>query len=276
MSKFTTTPTSTTHALRLPPVLPSHEGKRYLVTGAARGLGKAVAELLTAQGAIVWAVDILDDELARTAAELGLGDRHGRIDVGDEESIAAAVAAARAGLGGFDGLVNVAGIVLHADPLEVSWADWRRLTDVNVVGSYELSRLVAKAMIEDGVHGAIVNTASEAGKVGHIDSLAYSASKAAVISMTRMLSEALAEHDINVNCVCPGGLPTAMLREVADAYSEIVGEDAESIFGKMVATQLGRHTSLEEVAGVYSFLLSDAAYVVRGQAVNADAGGTPY
>ena len=275
MSKFTTIEQPEPHPLHLPPVLPSHDGKRYLVTGAARGLGKAVASLLTAQGASVWGVDILEAELALTAEELGLAGS-GRIDVGDEQSIAAAIATARSGLGGFDGVVNIAGIVIHADPLEISWSDWRRLVDINLLGTYEVSRLVAKAMIEDGVRGAIVNTASEAGKVGHADSLAYSATKAAVISQTRVLSESLAQHDINVNCVCPGGLPTAMLREVADAYSEIVGEDAEAIFGKMVATQLGRHTSLEEVASVYSFLLSDAAYVIRGQAVNADAGGTPY
>jgi len=275
MSKFNTIEQPEPHPLHLPPVLPSHAGKRYLVTGAARGLGKAVAALLTAQGASVWGVDILEAELALTADEFGLAGS-GRIDVGDEQSIAAAVTTARTGLGGFDGVVNIAGIVIHADPLEISWSDWRRLVDINLLGTYEVSRLVAKAMIEDGVRGAIVNTASEAGKVGHADSLAYSATKAAVISQTRVLSESLAQHDINVNCVCPGGLPTAMLREVADAYSEIVGEDAEAIFGKMVATQLGRHTSLEEVASVYSFLLSDAAYVIRGQAVNADAGGTPY
>lgn len=275
MSKFSTIDSSGVHPLRLPPVLPSHTGRRYLVTGAARGLGKAVAALLSAQGASVWAVDILEDDLAATAAELGLAG-HGRIDVADEQSIADAVDAARAGLGGFDGVVNIAGIVLHADPLEISWSDWRRLVDINLIGTYEVSRRGAKAMIEDGVRGAIVNTASEAGKVGHADSLAYSATKAAVISQTRVLSESLARYDINVNCVCPGGLPTAMLREVADAYSEIVGEDAASIFDKMIATQLGRHTALEEVAAVYSFLLSDAAYVIRGQAVNADAGGTPY
>ena len=113
------------HPLHLPPVLPSHAGKRYLVTGAARGLGKAVAALLTAQGASVWGVDILEAELALTAEELGLAGS-GRIDVGDEQSIAAAIATARTGLGGFDGVVNIAGIVIHADPpgsLEAYWQE---------------------------------------------------------------------------------------------------------------------------------------------------------
>lgn len=92
-----------------------------------------------------------------------------------------------------------------------------------------------------------------------------------------MLSEALARHDINVNCVCPGGLPTAMLREVAETYAGIVqNPDVDEVFAQLISSQLQRHTSLEEVAQVYSFLLSDAANTVRGQAINADGGDTPY
>ena len=125
-----------------------------------------------------------------------------------------------------DGLVNCAAIVLHADPLEISWDDWRRQFEINLFGAYEASRLVAKSMIAAGTRGAIVSIASEAGKKGHVESLAYSASKAGLISMTRMLSEALAAHDINVNCVCPGGVATPMLREVSEAYSQVTGEGA--------------------------------------------------
>ena len=124
----------------------------------------------------------------------------------------------RRGSAGIDGLVNCAAIVVHADPLETSWADWERIFRVNLFGAYEASRLVAKSMIASGARGAIVSVASEAGKKGHMESLAYSASKAALINMTRVSSAALAPHDINVNCVCPGGVATDMLREVAVAY----------------------------------------------------------
>lgn len=276
MSRFATMLGRRPLPLRLPVALPVHQGRRFLVTGAARGLGRAVAELLLQQGARVWLADILEPELAATAAELGVGDDWCRLDAADPASIAATVAAARAGLGGFDGAVNIAGIAPHADPLRIPWADWQRIFAVNVAGSYEVARLVALAIIEDGGHGAIVNTASEAGKVGHVDSLAYSASKAAVISMTRMLAEALAEHDINVNAVCPGGMPTAMLREVAGVYAAKVGGEAGEVFEQLISSQLDRHTATEEVAQVFSFLLSDAARVIRGQAVNADGGDTPY
>jgi len=263
--------------LHEPAVLPVHAGKRYFLTGGARGLGAAVARLLTAQGARVFVTDILEEEAAATAASLGASELHARIDVGDPASIRAAVSTARERLGGFDGAVNIAGIVIHPDPLDIPWETWERQFEVNVFGTYQVVREVTAVMIAEGSRGAIVNTASEAGKQGHVDSLAYSGSKAAVISMTRLLAEALAPHDINVNCVCPGGMPTEMLREVAVNYARIRHEDDPgSIFDRMTNKQLKRHTEVSEVAQVFSFLLSDAAMVVRGQAINADAGGTPY
>jgi NAD(P)-dependent dehydrogenase (short-subunit alcohol dehydrogenase family) len=131
-------------------------------------------------------------------------------------------------------------------------------------------------MINSGTRGAIVSVASEAGKKGHIESLAYSASKAALINMTRVLSAALAPHDINVNCVCPGGVATDMLREVAVAYGKLAGQAAEDVFPQLVSSQLVRHIEPVEVARTISFLLSDDAIVIRGQAVSADGGDTPY
>ena len=199
-----------------------------------------------------------------------------RLDLADPASIAAAVKAAEGRLGRIDGLVNCAAIVIHADPLEASWADWEKIFRVNLFGAYEASRLVAKSMIAAGVRGAIVNVASEAGKKGHIDSLAYSASKAALINMTRTLSATLAPHDINVNCICPGGVATDMLREVAVAYGKLVDAAPDDIFPQLVSSQLVRHIEPDEVARAISFLLSDDAIIVRGQALNADGGDTPY
>ena len=198
------------------------------------------------------------------------------MDVGSPVSIAEGVSISERHLGRIDGLVNCAAIVRHSDPLEISWDDWRKQFEVNLFGAYEASRLVAKSMIATGTRGAIVSIASEAGKKGHVESLAYSASKAGLISMTRMLSEALAGHDINVNCVCPGGVATPMLREVSVAYSGVTGERPEAIFDKMLSQQLVRHLQPIEVARIVSFLLSDDAMLIRGQAVNADAGETPY
>jgi len=186
------------------------------------------------------------------------------------------VARAESKFGPLDGLVNCAAIVVHADPLETSWADWEKIFRMNLFGAYEASRLVAKSMIASGARGAIVSVASEAGKKGHVESLAYSASKAALISMTRVLSAAVAPHDINVNCVCPGGVATDMLREVAVAYGKLAGAPSDAVFPQLVSSQLQRHIEPVEVARTISFLLSDDAIIIRGQAISADGGDTPY
>ncbi|MGW4398251.1 SDR family NAD(P)-dependent oxidoreductase [Amycolatopsis nivea] len=262
--------------VRQPEVFPVHAGKRFIVTGAAGGLGRATAELLLAEGARVALMDVRGDAVSAAARELGGQAAPFVVDLSSPESIAAAAAEAISHFSGIDGLANVAGIVRHSDPLQIPQADWESQLAVNVVGPYELSRLVAQHLIEENRPGAIVNVASEAGKVGHAQSLAYSASKAALINETRMMSAALAHADINVNCVCPGGLPTAMLRQVADAYSDRIHEPAGDIFDAMITEQAGRHLDLTEVGRVISFLLSENAFAIRGQAVNADGGGTPY
>jgi NAD(P)-dependent dehydrogenase (short-subunit alcohol dehydrogenase family) len=147
-------------------------------------------------------------------------------------------------LGRLDGLVNCAAIVVHADPLETAWPDWEKIFRINLFGAYEASRLVARSMIASKARGAIVSAASEAGKKGHMESLAYSASKAALINVTRVLSAALAPHDINVNCVCPGGVATDMLRDVAVAYGRLVGAPPGEVFPQLVSSQLMRHIDL--------------------------------
>jgi NAD(P)-dependent dehydrogenase (short-subunit alcohol dehydrogenase family) len=178
---------------------------------------------LAAEGARVVLADIRADALQTAVAATGSAHAFAvRLDLADPALIGSAVAAAEAQLGRLDGLVNCAAIVVHADPLETSWADWEKIFRVNLFGAYEVSRLVAKSMIASGARGAIVSVASEAGKKGHMESLAYSASKAALINMTRVLSAVLAPNDINVNCVCPGGVATEMLREVSVAYGRLV------------------------------------------------------
>jgi NAD(P)-dependent dehydrogenase (short-subunit alcohol dehydrogenase family) len=276
VSKYSTSDRKNPLPVREPEILPVHRGKGIIVTGAAGGIGRAIAEHLLAEGASVVVADLRDDAVRATVASLGGKSFPIGMDIGSPESIAKGVADSEKHLGRIDGLVNCAAIVRHSDPLEISWDDWRKQFEINLFGAYEASRLVAKHMIANGTRGAIVSIASEAGKKGHVESLAYSASKAALISMTRMLSEALAGNDINVNCVCPGGVATPMLREVSVAYSGVTGEAPEAIFDKMISQQLVRHLQPIEVARVVSFLLSDAAMLVRGQAVNADAGETPY
>lgn len=279
MTKYETVHRRGPLPIREPAIFPVHAGRRFIVTGAAGGLGRAIAGLLVAQGAGVVAVDLRQEAVDAAAAELG-GAARGvfgyALDVADETASAACVAQSAEWLGGLDGLVNCAGIVLHADPLAIPRSDWNLQFAVNLFGAYDLARLVANRMIADGIRGAIVNIASEAGKKGHVDSMAYSASKAALINLTRTLAEALAPHDINVNCVCPGGMATPMLREVAAVYSGLTDTPADDVFAQMRSATLGRHTEPREVARIASFLLTDDAMMIRGQAINADAGDTPY
>lgn len=279
MSKYAISSADAPLPVRSPRVFPVHEGKAILVTGGAGGIGRAIVGQLLAEGARVVLAD-RDGDIAREAAAAFGGADQGcfplAMDVGSEQAVGEGVADALARLGRIDGLVNGAAIVRHGDPLAIPRADWQRQFEINLFGAYEVSRLVATHMIAQEIRGAIVSIASEAGKKGHKESLAYSASKAALIAMTRMLAEALAPHDINVNCVCPGGVATPMLHEVSRAYSSFTGEAAPAIFDKMVSQQLLRHLQPIEVARIVSFLLSDNAMLVRGQAINADAGETPY
>jgi NAD(P)-dependent dehydrogenase (short-subunit alcohol dehydrogenase family) len=261
--------------VREAPVLPLHAGKKFLVLGAAGGVGEVTADLLVRQGAEIHIADVSAERIKALAARLGCTG--GTIDLSDSSSIESGVDAAIAGLGAIDGLVNCGAIAEHFPALETSRDGWRRTFEINVFGTYEAASLVASHMIAAGRRGAIVQIASEAGKRGHSETLlAYSASKAAVINMTRMLSEALAGHDINVNCVCPGSVATPMLRDVARHFSTMIDQTETEIFEAMVSRQLRRHVNPIEVASVMSFLLSDAATAIRGQAINVDGGDTPY
>ena len=259
---------------------PDHAGRRILVTGGAGGIGKAVAETLVSQGATVVLTDVREAALEQ-AVSCFEADKSRvfslAMDVSNPQSIADGVASAEEKLGAIDGLVNNAGVFRSFGTLDATWGDWEKMFAVNVFGAFETARLVAKSMIAKGVKGSIVNLASEAGKKGYSDSIAYSASKATVISFTRTLAIGLAKSDINVNCVCPCGTDTPMLREVAVSISQKgSGDSVDDVYDRLISSQFQRHIRPVEVARVISFLLSDSAVLIRGQAVNIDGGDTPY
>src|SRR5262249_21311249 len=143
-----------------------HEGRRFLITGAAGGVGRATAEQLAAEGASVALADVRDGALDAAIAAIGGGVLAIRMDLGEPASIGAAVRAAGASFGPLDGLVNCGAVVIHADPLETVCPDWERIFRINLFGAYEAARLVALSMIASGARGAIVSVASEAGKKG--------------------------------------------------------------------------------------------------------------
>ena len=160
--------------------------------------------------------------------------------------------------------------------LDVRMEDWDRHFDTNTRAVFECCQIAARSMVERGIGGAIVNISSRAAKVPYSDSVAYNASKIAVLSITRSLSEELAPHGINVNAVCPTTVDTDMLREVATFLAPRLGRTVAQVHADMTTPQLGRKLQPIEVGRVVAFLLSDAAKVIRGQAINADAGEAPW
>ncbi|MGW3956552.1 SDR family NAD(P)-dependent oxidoreductase [Streptomyces sp. NPDC004752] len=262
-----------------PAVFPVHRGKRFLVTGGTGGVGSATVELLLKQGARVVIADVSEEAAAKLADTLGGSDRGAYpvgLDLRDEASVRATVDRAVSLLGGVDGLANVAGMVKMAPALDHVRSLWDDQFAVNVFGPFEVTRLVAAHMIDQGTGGSIVNVASEAGKQGHPDMVAYNASKAAVINLTRVTAQEWAPYSINVNCVCPGGVATPMLHQVADTHARHTTDNADDIFAFMANEQLGRHIAPIEVATVISFLLSDHVQAIRGQSINVDGGSCPY
>ena len=252
------------------------EGRRYIVTGAAGGIGSAITEVLLNRGALVAMVDLDGERVGGAAANF---DPQRVLplpcDVTNEADVAGAVETVVGTWGGIDGLVNNAGAVVLDTAWDAGAADWRRQLDVNVTGTFLCSRQVGSQLKERG-GGAIVNVASNCGKVGYKNMAAYNAAKAAVISLTRSLSMEWAEHNINVNAVCPGGVDTPMLTGVAEWLEPRLGIPAAELLAGMGPAQLGRKVQPLEVARVIAFLLSDDALIIRGQAINVDGGDTPY
>jgi len=254
------------------------DGRAVLVTGAGRGMGQGIAEALAEAGAAVAVGDLALASVEETARRVeGRGSRAVplALDVTRPSDIEAALARAVEALGHLDGWVNNAG-VLHMGPaLEVDARAWDAQMEVNLSGLFACCQRAGRHMIAQG-GGAIVNVASNAGKVGYPNMAAYNASKAAVISLTRSLAAEWAPHGVNVNAVCPGGVDTPMLAEVAQWIAARQGGDPGALRARMTPAQLGRHVQPIEVGRVVAFLLSPDAAIIRGQAINVDGGDTPY
>jgi NAD(P)-dependent dehydrogenase (short-subunit alcohol dehydrogenase family) len=219
------------------------DGNAFLVTGGASGLGAATARMLAAGGGRVVIADLKADEGAALAAELGAGARFMRTDVTDEASAKAAVAAAVDGFGGLHGLVNCAGVVYGEKVVGKegphALATFARVIGINLVGSFNLTRLAADAMAkgapnEEGERGVIVHTASVAAFDGQIGQVAYAASKAGVVGMTLPIARELARFGIRVMTIAPGIFETPMMGAIPP--------DIAASLGKMVPfpPRLGR------------------------------------
>jgi NAD(P)-dependent dehydrogenase (short-subunit alcohol dehydrogenase family) len=247
----------------------------YVVTGGAGGIARGIAEAILEQGGRAAVLDLDEAKVAAAAAALNAGDKVASAvaDVTDPDSLTRAFDAVVERMGRLDGLVNNAGIVRLGPADQTTPAGLDLEFAVNVKGVLLASQEAAKRFAGKG---AIVNIASNAGKVGYRNMAGYNASKAAVINLTRSLSLEWVEKGINVNAVCPGGVATDMLKSVANFLAPRLGQESGKLFDSMFPAQLGRHIQPIEVGRVVAFLLSDAAEIIRGQSINVDGGDTPY
>jgi len=194
------------------------EGMTAVVSGGGSGIGLAVAERLVAEGGEVMLWDVDQRRLDEATAKLGGRARARRVDVTDPDDVERAAEEAEAGFDGVDVLVCSAGVAgANAPVVDYPVAEWKRVFDINVNGLFYCNRFIARSMKEQR-YGRIVNIASIAGKEGNPNASAYSASKAAVIGLTKSLGKELAKDGVTVNVVAPATIDTPILEQVSPAH----------------------------------------------------------
>ena len=240
-------------------------GRRAVVTGGAAGIGLAVASRLAASGAKVALWDRDEAALAEAVKKVN-GSLAQAVDVTDDRAVDEAARAAAERLGGIDVLVCSAGIT---GPNTTTWEypvdAWRRVFDVNVHGLFYCNRAVVPIMRKSG-YGRIVNIASVAGKEGNPNAPAYSASKAAVIGLTKSLGKELAKTEIRVNCVTPAAVRTAI-------FDQMTQEHIDFMLSKI---PLGRFGTVDEIAALVCWLASEDCSFATGAVFDASGGRATY
>ncbi len=247
-----------------------------IVTGAGRGMGRAIALRMAQEGAHIVAADIDVQTAHETAASveaLGRRSMACEADLGTMASIDALVARAMETFGRIDILVNNAGVTKATDILDVTPDDWDWMHRVNAKGVFFCMQAVAREMVKQA-SGKIVNIASVAGKgYRHTSNIAYAASKGAVVVMTQVAGQLLARHNINVNAICPGATQTEMLQSIQRDRSAQRGVAMADLARQGTASiPLQRANTPEDIAAMAAFLASDDARNITGQAINVDGG----
>jgi len=240
------------------------DGKVALVTGGASGIGAAITETFSAQGARLAVVDLNADAAADQARRLGDESRPFACDVSSESSVAAAVDAVLGAYGRIDVLVNSAGVVMLAPAEELTLAAWKTTFDVNLTGMFLMSQAVGRHMLEAG-GGKIINLASQAGSVALDQHVAYCASKFGVIGLTKVLASEWAGRGVTANTISPTVVLTELGRKAWD------GPKGDAL-KQLIPT--GRFALPEEIAATALFLASSASDMINGADILVDGGYT--
>ncbi|WP_144379137.1 L-iditol 2-dehydrogenase [Mesorhizobium amorphae] len=249
------------------------EGKSAIVTGSARGIGRAFAEAYVREGATVAIADINLDAAEKTAAEIGPAAYAVRLDVTEQASIDAAIAAVEKKAGGLDILINNAALFDAAPIVEISRDSYDRLFMVNVAGTLFMLQAAAKSMIARGKGGRIINMASQAGRRGEALVAVYCATKAAVISLTQSAGLDLIRHRINVNAIAPGVVDGEHWDHVDSLFARYENRplgEKKKLVGEGVP--YGRMGRAEDLTGMAIFLASSEAEYIVAQTYNVDGG----
>ena len=253
-------------------------GKSAIVTGAAQGLGEALARRLAIEGCDVLLADINLDRARQSAdaIERDTGRRTGAIqtNVASEVDVQDMVDEALGAFGKLDILVANAGIVRANDIAEMTLSEWQTVMDINLTGYFLCARAAARIMIPQK-SGAIIQINSKSGKKGSFRNSAYAASKFGGIGLTQSIALDLAPHKIRVNAVCPGNLLDGTLwqQSLFDQYAKTQGLTPDEVRAKYESqVPLGRGCTYDDVANVVTFLASDDASYMTGQAINVTGG----
>jgi 3-oxoacyl-[acyl-carrier protein] reductase len=241
------------------------DGRVAVVTGGRRGIGLAIAELLTRRGANIMIGDRTIDESIKTAqkvaADCGCRVEAIQVDVSNFQSANSLIEAAMDTFGRVDILVNNAGVTRDTLILRMTEEDWDQVLDINLKGAWNCCKAVVRPMMKQR-YGRIVNISSVSGLAGQAGQTNYSASKAGLIGLTKALAREVASRGITVNAVAPGFVPTALTNDLPQELKD----------GMMKLIPLGRWGEPEEVAAAVCFLVSEEAGYITGQVLSVDGG----